>query len=157
MKRPTEKTRLSRLEQLSRLLDTAFRIPGTDIRIGLDAIVGLVPGVGDALGAVLSSYIIIEAARLGIPKRTLLKMIGNVAVESIVGAVPVIGDVFDIAWKANVKNFELLREHVAGGVAKERSSKQIMRLFVWTIVLIVVGLVALSITIVRFLYQLVAG
>jgi hypothetical protein len=153
----TEKTRISRLDRLSQLLDTAFRIPGTDFRIGLDAILGLVPGVGDTLGAVLSSYIIIEAARLGLPKRILLRMVGNVAVESIVGVVPIIGDIFDIAWKANVKNFELLRAHAAGGVARERSSTQIVRLFVWAIVLIVIGLVVLSIVVARFLYQLITS
>jgi hypothetical protein len=148
-----EKTRISRLDRLSQLLDSAFRIPGTDFRIGLDAVLGLIPGVGDTLGAVLSSYIIIEAARLGLPKRILLRMVGNVAVESIVGVVPILGDIFDIAWKANVKNFELLRAYIAAGNPRERSSRQIMRLFVWAIILIGVGLLALSIVIVRLLYQ----
>jgi Domain of unknown function (DUF4112) len=152
-----EKTRISRLDRLSQLLDTAFRIPGTDFRIGLDAILGLVPGVGDALGAVLSSYIIIEAARIGLPKRILLRMVGNVAVESIAGAVPIIGDIFDIAWKANVKNFELLRSYAAGGIARERSSRQVLQLFVWALILIVIGLVVLSMVVLRFLYQLIAS
>lgn len=154
---PNEKTRISRLDRLSQLLDSAFRIPGTDFRIGLDAILGLIPGVGDTLGAVLSSYIIIEAARLGVPKRILLRMVGNVAVESIVGAVPILGDIFDIAWKANVKNFELLRAYTAAGIPRERSSRQIMRLFVWAIILLVLGLLALSIFIVRLLYQLLTS
>jgi hypothetical protein len=80
-------------------------------------------------------------------------MVGNVAVESIVGVVPILGDIFDIAWKANVKNFELLRAYIAAGNPRERSSRQIMRLFVWAIILIGVGLLALSIVIVRLLYQ----
>jgi hypothetical protein len=152
-----EQKRISRLDKLSQLLDTAFRIPGTDIRIGLDGILGLIPGVGDTLGAVLSSYIIFEAARLGLPKRVLLRMVGNVAIESIVGAVPILGDIFDIAWKANVKNFTLLRAHLSHEAPKERSSRQIMRLFVWAIILIVIGIGAISVIIVRFLYQLITG
>jgi hypothetical protein len=157
MKNPNEQTRISRLDRLSRLLDSVLRIPGTNFRIGLDPLLGLIPGIGDTLGAVLSSYIIIEAARLGVPKRILFRMVGNVALESIAGAVPILGDLFDFAWKANLKNFELLRAYAGGGTAKERSSRQIMRLLVWALVIIVVGLLALSIVIVRFIYQLLTG
>jgi hypothetical protein len=152
-----EEKRIFRLDRLSQLLDTAFRIPGTDIRIGFDAILGLIPGVGDTLGAVLSSYIIFEAARLGLPKRVLVRMAGNVAIESIVGAVPIFGDIFDIAWKANVKNFTLLRAHLSHRAPKERSSHQIMRLFVWVIILTLIGIGAVSVIIVRFLYQLITS
>jgi hypothetical protein len=153
----SEKSRISRLDRFSQLLDSAFRIPGTDFRIGVDAILGLIPGVGDTLGAVLSSYIIFEAARLGLPKKILLRMVGNVAVELIVGAVPILGDIFDIAWKANIRNFALLRAHAAVSVPRERSSRQIMRLFMWAMILLMIGLAALSIMMVRFLYQLLAS
>lgn len=107
----SEEDRLRRLDKLSRLLDNAFAIPGTRFRIGLDGILGLIPGIGDATGAVLSTYLIFQAARLGLPVSTLLRMVGNVALETVVGAVPIVGDIFDIVWKANIRNMALLRGH----------------------------------------------
>jgi len=103
--------RLRRLDRLSQLLDNAFAIPGTRFRIGLDGIIGLIPGIGDAAGAVLSIYVILQAARLGLPVSALLRMLGNVAIETVVGAVPIVGDIFDIVWKANIRNMALLRGH----------------------------------------------
>ncbi len=102
---------LRRLSRLAGLLDDRYRIPGTNVRFGLDAIVGLVPGVGDLAGAALSGYIVLEGRRLGVPKRVLLKMLKNVAVDAALGAVPVIGDLADIQWKANRKNVHLLIDH----------------------------------------------
>src|SRR4051812_43943476 len=88
-----------RLARVAWLLDNSIRIPGSKFRIGLDAILGLIPGIGDVLGVLLSSYIVREAARLGAPPSVLLRMAFNVAVEGIVGIVPFVGDVFDAAWK----------------------------------------------------------
>ena len=102
---------LRRLSRLAGLLDDRYRIPGTNVRFGLDAIVGLVPGVGDLAGAALSGYIVLEGRRLGVPKRLLLTMVKNVAVDAALGAVPVIGDLADIHWKANRKNVHLLIDH----------------------------------------------
>lgn len=116
----SEEDRLRRLDKLSRLLDNAFAIPGTRFRIGLDGILGLIPGIGDATGAALSIYLIVQAARLGLPVSTLLRMVGNVALETVVGAVPIVGDVFDIVWKANIRNMALLRGHRPLAVAKAR-------------------------------------
>lgn len=116
----SEEDRLRRLDKLSRLLDNAFAIPGTRFRIGLDGILGLIPGIGDATGAALSIYLIVQAARLGLPVSTLLRMVGNVALETVVGAVPIVGDVFDIAWKANIRNMALLRGYRPLAVAKAR-------------------------------------
>jgi Domain of unknown function (DUF4112) len=113
----SEEDRLRRLDRLSRLLDNAFAIPGTRFRIGLDGILGLIPGIGDATGAALS---IVQAARLGLPVSTLLRMVGNVALETVVGAVPIVGDIFDIVWKANIRNMALLRGHRPLAVAKAR-------------------------------------
>lgn len=107
----SEADRLRRLDKLSRFLDSAFAIPGTRFRIGLDGIVGFIPGIGDAIGAALSIYLIYEAARLGLPVRALLRMAGNVALETVVGTVPIVGDIFDIVWKANIRNMALLRGH----------------------------------------------
>jgi hypothetical protein len=144
------------LDKLAQLLDTALLIPGTRFRIGLDGLLGLIPGVGDTIGAALSAYIILEAARLGFPKRTLLRMGGNVAVEALVGVVPILGDIFDIAWKANVRNLALLRANRNEIIRRdERSPHQIISLLVVVIVLTMIGLIALSIFALRFLYQLI--
>src|SRR5918999_2546085 len=97
-----------RLARLAWLLDNSIPLPGTRFRIGIDAIIGLVPGLGDLLGVLLSSYIVREAARLGAPPSVLTRMAFNVAPEGLVGLVPVVGDVFDAAWKANQRNLVLL-------------------------------------------------
>src|SRR5690606_8408990 len=101
-----------RAERLSRLLDTAVGIPGTRIRLGLDALIGLVPGVGDAIGLVLGGWFLLEGARTGASGATLLRMAGNLAVDALVGVVPLLGDVLDIAFKANRRNARLLIEHL---------------------------------------------
>ena len=107
-----EQRRYQRLEQLADLLDNAIRIPGTPWRIGLDPILGLIPGLGDALGAAASSWILIEAARFGVSPAVLLRMLYNVGLDTALGAVPGIGDLFDFAWKSDSKNLALLRRHL---------------------------------------------
>lgn len=104
---------LARLERLARFLDTAIAIPGTRIRFGADTVVGLVPGVGDAITTLASAYLIYEAHRLGVPRHLLARMIGNVAFDAVIGAVPVLGDVADVFWRANTRNIRLLREHLS--------------------------------------------
>lgn len=99
-----------RLERLAWWLDSSLRVPGTGLRVGYDALVGLIPGVGDVAGAAVSAWLVNEARRLGIPRRTLLRMVGNVGLELAVGAVPVLGDLFDAWFKANQRNVRLLRE-----------------------------------------------
>jgi hypothetical protein len=106
----TERKRAKRLDKLARLLDGQFRIPGTDIRFGLDSLIGLVPGAGDVVTALFAAYIIIEARRLGVSGKTTLKMLGNVALDFFLGAIPVIGDVFDLVFKANERNIRLLEK-----------------------------------------------
>ena len=108
-----DEARLKRVRVLSRLLDEQFRIPGTTQRIGLDGLLGLIPGVGDAAGALLSAYILYEAIRLGTPTSVLLRMVANIGIDTVVGAIPVAGDIFDIAWKANKKNAALLHTYLA--------------------------------------------
>jgi hypothetical protein len=158
IKAPTSgESPIRRLDLLSRLLDTAFPIPGTRWRIGVDGLLGLLPGIGDSLGAVLSTYIIFEAARLGCPKRTLLRMFGNVAVETAVGAIPIIGDLFDIAWKANVKNIALLRAHKDILGQEERSPRRILSLVLIVLGLLIFGLGAVSVLGLRLLYQLITS
>ena len=100
--------RISRLRRLAWLLDSSLPLPGTRWRIGLDALIGLVPFIGDFVGVAFSGVILAEAARLGVGKRVLARMALNVALEGLVGLVPLAGDVFDAAWKANQRNVRLL-------------------------------------------------
>ena len=105
--------RLARLDALATLLDTAFILPGTNVRFGFDAIIGLVPGIGDAITTAISLYIVHEARQLGAPLHVIMRMLANVAVDGFVGAVPVFGDAFDVMWRANRRNVRLLREWLA--------------------------------------------
>ncbi len=102
--------RVKRLESIATLLDTAFVVPGTSIRFGFDGLIGLVPGIGDAVTTILSLYIVHEAWQLGAPGRVLTRMLANVALDGFIGAVPVAGDVFDVMWRANKRNVRILRE-----------------------------------------------
>jgi hypothetical protein len=101
------------LDLLSHVLDDWFRIPGTSIRFGIDGIVGLIPGVGDLLGGLASTIIVVAAWFRGVPTVTVARMVANVAIEVFVGAIPFLGDVFDIAWKANRRNYKLLSGSLA--------------------------------------------
>ena len=101
------------IERLAHWLDARFVIPGTDIRFGLDALIGLVPGIGDSATALLGCYIVARAARLGAPKRLLFRMGWNLLVDFLAGSIPVLGDIFDVTYRANLRNVALLREHLA--------------------------------------------
>lgn len=103
---------LQRLEQLAHLMDSAFLIPGINRRVGIDAVIGLVPVLGDIAGIAISSYIVYEAKRLGAPRWLVMRMVGNVALDGAVGAVPLAGDLLDAAFKANRRNVRLLRKHL---------------------------------------------
>jgi Domain of unknown function (DUF4112) len=104
--------RLARLRRLAWLIDGAFRLPGTGFRFGLNSMIGLLPVGGDAVLGMISLYIIYEAAQLGIPRHKLLKMGANVAVEVVGGFVPILGDLFDMALKANLRNLRIIEDHV---------------------------------------------
>ena len=99
------------LELLAWILDSSIQVPGTRFRVGVDALIGLIPVIGDALGALISAFILAQAARLGAPRVTLLRMGFNIGVEALVGMIPFAGDLFDAGWKANIRNVELLRAH----------------------------------------------
>ena len=114
--------RISRLRRLAWLLDSSLPLPGTRWRIGLDALIGLVPFIGDFVGVAFSGVILAEAARLGVGKRVLARMALNVALEGLVGLVPLAGDVFDAAWKANQRNVRLLDEWLERPLRTERAS-----------------------------------
>ena len=102
--------RIARIDALATLLDTALVIPGTGIRFGLDGLIGLFPVVGDIITTALSLFIVHEAYQLGAPGHVIVRMLGNVALDGVFGAVPLVGDAFDVLWRANRRNVRLLRE-----------------------------------------------
>jgi hypothetical protein len=104
--------RIDRLGRVTRWLDDGLRIPGTRFRVGLDPLLGLVPAVGDAVGALLGTAILVEAVRAGVPRGVLFQMVLNIAVDTGVGTIPVFGDIFDTIWKANRRNLTMLEQHV---------------------------------------------
>lgn len=108
---PAKHARIQQLRQIAELMDGQFKLPGTNIEFGLDAIIGLVPGIGDLVSGAISMWLIKEARRLGAPKWLIARMIWNVAVDVTIGAVPLAGDLFDTVFKANRKNMALLNRH----------------------------------------------
>ncbi|CAN5463654.1 hypothetical protein BH10CHL1_BH10CHL1_21360 [soil metagenome] len=105
---PRRQAMFTQVERLAWLLDNSIHIPVINYRIGLDAIVGLIPGLGDFAGLLVSAFIVIQAMRIGVPGMTLLRMVLNIAAEALVGLVPLFGDVFDAAFKSNIRNVRLL-------------------------------------------------
>ena len=106
--------RLRRLERLADRMDRAFRLPGTSIRFGWDSIVGLLPGIGDTAALAPAAWIILEAHRMGLPRYRVAQMVGNAGIDWIVGSIPLVGDIFDVGWKGNLRNVALIRRHMEG-------------------------------------------
>lgn len=100
--------RKARLVALAKLMDNAFEVPGLGVRFGLDGLIGLLPGAGDAISAAISLYIVYEAKRLGATRGQLARMVGNILIDTAVGAIPVLGDLVDIGFKANVRNLRIM-------------------------------------------------
>lgn len=119
---PNPEAVLAELDRLATLLDARYRIPGTPIRFGLDAILGLLPGVGDAAAAAPALYLIWRARRLGVPRHLLVRMIANVGLDTAVGSVPIAGGLFDLFFKASRRNHALVRRHFEG--LRDRSRDQ---------------------------------
>ena len=148
---------LDNARALARVLDTAVGIPGTKLRFGLDAILGLIPGAGDAVSAALSGYIILAAARAGASKPVLLRMVGNVVLDTVVGAIPVLGDVFDVAFRSNSRNVALLERVALDPVTVDRGSRRLGIVVVALLVLGLLGIVTLGFLLARMLWRLLAG
>jgi hypothetical protein len=142
-----------RMARIAWLLDNSIPLPGGRFRIGLDAILGLIPGIGDVLGVLLSSYIVREAARAGAPPSVLARMTFNVALEGVVGMVPFLGDIFDAAWKANQRNLALFDAHLANPQRTRRSSRMFVGLMIAGLIAFVVLLGAVSFFVMRAVWQ----
>jgi hypothetical protein len=158
MKQPALDDPLSRARTLTRLLDSVARVPGTGFRFGLDPLLGLVPGLGDMTGAALSGYLVLLASRHGAPRAVIVRMLGNVAIDTLVGTVPVLGDLFDAGWKSNTRNLALLEQHIGQPIA---AGKPANRLVVWLVlaalVLLAIGAVLVVAFLIRVVYDLVTS
>ena len=146
--------RMREVERLARLLDDVATIPGTRIRIGLDSLLGLLPAGGDVVGGALSAWIIIAAARLGAPPAVLARMGGNVLLDTAVGAVPVLGDLFDIAFRANRRNVDLIRRYVDAPGEVQRGSRAMVVAVLLVLLAAMIGAAFVAFLIVRWVIGL---
>ncbi|HEY9693218.1 MAG TPA: DUF4112 domain-containing protein [Oculatellaceae cyanobacterium] len=149
--------KMKRLRSLTHILDNAIAIPGTRYRVGIDPILGLLPGAGDFIGTAFSGYIVLEAALMGLPRPTLIRMFYNIILDEIVGSIPVIGDFFDLGFKANVKNLALLEAHVATPQESKKADWLFILLLLGGLILFVVAITAISVFILRLLFQAING
>jgi hypothetical protein len=128
---------LATVRGLAKILDEAITIPGTNRKIGLDAILGLIPGIGDLGSAVIGGYILLVASKLGVPAVVLWRMLLNLGIDTVLGSIPFAGDIFDVAFRANSKNADLLMRSLAEPAAARRSSR-------WVVVLVALGFMAVT-------------
>jgi hypothetical protein len=133
--RDPDRSSLALLQRWAVLLDSAFRVPGTGIRFGLDAILGLVPGVGDLTAPMFTGLLLVTGLRMRVPAIVQARMVLNAALDLAIGFVPILGDLADVAWKANLRNLQLLERHARPGVAPQRGD--------YLFVFVCLGLVAL--------------
>jgi hypothetical protein len=148
---------LKHLRAYSHLLDTAIRIPGTRFRFGLDPLLGLLPAGGDIAGAFLSAYVVFMAAKMGVPRESLIQMVYNILVETLIGTVPVVGDLFDAAWKANTRNMALLEAHLDAPKPDKRSNKLFVILLLGGLLVAVLAIVGLGIWILSSIISALIG
>ena len=127
------------LEALTRLLDDVFCIPGTNIRFGIDPLIGLIPGIGDLITSLASFLIIFAGWQRGLPRVTITRMVANVAIDTMAGSVPVLGDMFDAAWKSNRKNLQLLQRPVTDSARRKNTFTDALFLGAIALVLLVLA------------------
>ncbi len=145
--------RARRLRALAWLMDNSIPLPG-GFRVGIDAIIGLVPGIGDAIGALISAYIINEARTMGAPRSVLMRMMSNVMIETVIGAIPFAGDLFDAAFKANTRNLALLAKYQLDPIGSRRGSRLFVAGFALLMFLLVVVMIAIPVLVVLGIAQL---
>jgi hypothetical protein len=152
-KKPSQVEIEESLETLSNYLDGFFRVPGTGWRFGLDALVGLIPNVGDSLTSLMSFYILIAGVRYGVPKITLLRMAFNIGLDYLVGTIPLIGDAFDFVWKANKQNMDLIRERATGKNVGTTSDYLFVFVIIGILIAILIGSILVSLFIIGAIFR----
>jgi hypothetical protein len=150
---PSPEVTLRNLRKLSNVLENAISIPGTPYSIGLDPIIGIIPGGGDLVTGLLSFYIVLTAARLGLPRETLGRLVMNVLIDVLVGTMPVFGDLFDVAWKANSKNMDLLEKHFSVPQTAKKADRVFIFLILGGLLLAILTVSAILIWVVSTLYR----
>jgi hypothetical protein len=146
------KTQVHTLRQLARVLDDLIRIPGTNIRVGLDPLLGLLPGGGDLAGGAIAAYSLMVAARVGAPPSVMLRMAGNIALDALFGVVPVLGDLFDVGWKANRRNVVLLERYIGAPEPVRARSRLLVVVLLVALAAVFVGVAVVSVLVVRWLF-----
>ena len=136
--------KVAAVRALANLMDAAFTLPGTNIRVGLDALLGLLPVIGDAISSAIGSYIIVIASHLGVSKAVLARMALNQGIDMLIGIVPLVGDVFDIGWKANLRNAKLLEQALADPRGANRQSLLLVSGLVLALLALTAGTAALT-------------
>ena len=147
--------KVRQLRKLSDLLDNAIRVPGTSLGVGLDPVLGLIPGGGDVLGGLISVYIVFSAAKMGLPKEILTRMASNIVFDSLVGILPVFGDLFDVAWKANSKNMDLLESHLESPQVSKKADSSFIFLLLGGLILFVIAIAVLGFVIISLLVKII--
>lgn len=153
----TNDRELARARALARLLDSAVGIPGTRIRVGLDALIGLIPGAGDIAGAVLSGYIVLHAARRGASRAVLWRMIANVAIDAAIGTIPILGDLFDVGYKSNMKNVQLFERYASAPEVVTARSKRLGAVVIFALLVLMIGVVTLGFLFARLVWRLLTA
>ncbi|NEP87001.1 MAG: DUF4112 domain-containing protein [Okeania sp. SIO2C2] len=150
----SQAAKVRQLRKISDLLDNAVRVPGTSYGVGIDPLLGLIPGGGDFLGGLISVYIVFSAAMMGLPRETLMRMSSNIVFDSLAGIVPVFGDLFDVAWKANSKNMDILEAHLESPKVSKSADRWFIFLLLGGLILFVIVIAALGFLVISLLVQI---
>lgn len=143
---------IQKLRTISWLFDELIRIPGTNIRLGADALLGLLPGGGDLIGGAVSSYAILIAARLGAPPAVIARMAMNIGIDALIGVIPLLGDVFDVGWKANRRNADLLETYLQRPADAKRSSMVVVVVVLVVLMALLLGIAWLAVWLLRQIF-----
>ena len=142
MNKEIKEEKLIRLKRLSERLDDTFTIPGTKYKIGIEALIGAVPIIGDLIGGILASYIMYSGVKMGAPPRIIARMAVNIAIDFAIGSIPIIGDLFDLVWKANKKNVELIED----ATLDDKEEQKLNYLIITALILVLLGILLLILT-----------
>lgn len=153
---PHRESAIARLRSLTHLLDNALPIPGTKYRIGIDPLIGLLPGGGDVAMSLVSVYIVLEAARLGMPRASLARMMWNLILDALLGVIPMAGDFVDVAWKANTKNLALIEAHLAQPRQQEKADYLFIGLLIIVFLSIVIAISGLTVFLIGAIWNAIA-